>query len=94
MGKADKVASEADMGAIAKINLTTMAIVSISYGVVAFLCTYVAQEPMKMFVNSLPEVITHGLEVAWWYFTSRWIWYVVTCNDENKIHTILYSLVS
>ena len=30
----------------------------------AFLCTYVAQEPMKMFVNSLPEVITHGLEVA------------------------------
>lgn len=64
MGKADKAASEADTGAIAKINLTTMAIVSISYGVVAFLCTYVAQEPMKMFVNSLPEVITHGLEVA------------------------------
>ena len=64
MGKAEKAASEADTGAIAKINLTTMAIVSISYGVVAFLCTYVAQEPMKMFVNSLPEVITHGLEVA------------------------------
>lgn len=64
MGKADKAASEADTGAISKINLTTMAIVSISYGVVAFLCTYVAQEPMKMFVNSLPEVITHGLEVA------------------------------
>ena len=64
MGKADKAASEADTAAIAKINLTTMAIVSISYGVVAFLCTYVAQEPMKMFVNSLPEVITHGLEVA------------------------------
>lgn len=64
MGKADKAASEADTGAIARINLTTMAIVSISYGVLAFLCTYVAQEPMKMFVNSLPEVITHGLEVA------------------------------
>ena len=61
MGKADKAASEADTSTITKINLTTMAIVS---GVVAFLCTYVAQEPMKMFVNSLPEVITHGLEVA------------------------------
>ena len=89
MGKADKAASEADTGAIAKINLTTMAIVSISYGVVAFLCTYVAQEPMKMFVNSLPSHYSR-FRSCWWYFTSRWIWYVVTCNDESKIHTILY----
>lgn len=64
MGKADKAAAEADTKAIRNINLTTMAIVSLSYGVLAFLCTYVAQEPMKIFVNALPQVITHGLEVA------------------------------
>ena len=41
-----------------------MAIVSLSYGILAFLCAYLAQNPMQVFVNSLPEVITHGLEVA------------------------------
>ena len=60
MGKADKAASEADMGAIAKINLTTMAIVSISYGVVAFLCTYVAQEPMASFCD-MPNLLPVAL---------------------------------
>ena len=64
MGKADKAAAEADTKALARINYTTMAIVSLSYGLLAFLCTYVAQQPMISFVNALPEVITHGLEVA------------------------------
>ena len=52
------------MKGIRRINFTTMAIISLSYGVLAFLCTYVAQQPMIAFVNWLPEVITHGLEVA------------------------------
>ena len=64
MGKADKCAENADMKGIRRINFTTMAIISLSYGVLAFLCTYVAQQPMIAFVNWLPEVITHGLEVA------------------------------
>lgn len=64
MGKADDAAKAADTAAIGRINLTTMAIVSLSYGVLAFLCTYVAQDVMAAFVNMLPEVITHGLEVA------------------------------
>ncbi len=64
MGKADKAAANADVKGIARINITTMLIVSISYGVLAFLCTYLAQAPMRAFVEGLPEVITHGLEVA------------------------------
>lgn len=64
MGKADKYAAAGDTNGIRRINLTTMAIVSLSYGVLAFLCAYVAQDPMIAFVNWLPEVITHGLEVA------------------------------
>ncbi|MCI5774447.1 MAG: PTS galactosamine transporter subunit IIC [Erysipelotrichaceae bacterium] len=64
MAKADKAASEGDTKTIRNINLTTMAIVSLTYGLLAFLCTYVAQAPMAAFVNSLPAVITHGLEVA------------------------------
>lgn len=64
MGKADKYAAEGDAKGIGRINKTTMAIISLSYGLLAFLCTYVAQQPMITFVSSLPEVITHGLEVA------------------------------
>ena len=64
MAKADKAAEAGDIKGIARINYTCMAIVSLSYGVLAFLCAYLAQTPMQMFVNALPEVITHGLEVA------------------------------
>lgn len=64
MGKADKCAAEGDVDGIRNINFTTMAIVSVSYGILAFLCAYVAQDPMIAFVNWLPEVVTHGLEVA------------------------------
>lgn len=64
MSKADDAAAKGDTGTIRNINFTTMAIVSLTYGVLAFLCAYVAQGPMQAFVNSLPAVITHGLEVA------------------------------
>lgn len=64
MSKADAAAEAADVKGIARVNILCMAIVSLSYGLLAFLCAYLAQVPMQMFVNSLPEVITHGLEVA------------------------------
>lgn len=64
MGKLDRYAEAGDVAGIRKINLTTIGIVAITYGIVVFLCTYVAQEPMAILVNSLPEFITHGLEVA------------------------------
>ena len=64
MGKMDHYAETADTAGIAKINYLLMGIVALTYGVVVFLCAYVAQGPMADFVNSLPEFITHGLEVA------------------------------
>ncbi|MFV0381600.1 MAG: PTS galactosamine transporter subunit IIC [Breznakia sp.] len=64
MGKADHLAETADVKGFRKLNLTTIGIVAITYGIVVFLCTYVAQEAMSNVVNSLPEFITHGLEVA------------------------------
>lgn len=64
MGKADEMAEASDVKGFTKLNLLTIGIVALTYGVIVFLCTYVAQEPMANLVNSLPEFITHGLEVA------------------------------
>ncbi len=64
MTKADAAAHEGDIDGIRKVNWLCMGIVSITYGILAFLCAYLAQTPMQVFVNALPEVITHGLEVA------------------------------
>ena len=64
MGKADKCAENADMKGIRRINLR-------QWQLFRYLMEYwhscvhmVAQQPMIAFVNWLPEVITHGLEVA------------------------------
>ena len=64
MGKADDCAANGDTKGIRNINLLTMTIISVTYGVLAFLCAYVAQGPMQAFVEWLPEVVTHGLEIA------------------------------
>lgn len=64
MGKADHYADTADVKGFRNLNLLTMGIVAIAYGIIVFLCTFVAQDAMSSFVNSLPEFITHGLEVA------------------------------
>lgn len=63
MGKADKCAAEADVKGIRRINFTTMTIISLTYGALAFLCTYVAQQPMADFVNALPAVFAMLLRV-------------------------------
>ena len=64
MNQADEACKNADVKKIAQINFTCTGIVALAYGLLAFLCAYAAQEPMKALVNALPEVVTHGLEVA------------------------------
>lgn len=64
MGKADRYAENADTVLFGKLNILTISIVAASYGIIVFLCTYVAQDAMSKFVNMLPAFITHGLEVA------------------------------
>lgn len=64
MGKADKLAAEGDLKAFARLNMLTITIVGLTYGVVVFLCTYVAQQPMQLFVQSIPPWLSHGFEIA------------------------------
>lgn len=64
MVKADKYAEEADTKAFWKLNLLTTAIVAVTYGVVVFLCTYVAQEAMQALVGAMPDWLKHGFEIA------------------------------
>ena len=64
MKGADKAAEEADTAKIVKINKTCTAIIALLYGIIVFLCAYVAQDAMKAFVEILPEWLTHGFEVA------------------------------
>lgn len=64
MNKLDKCAENVDTNGIVKINIITTAIVAVTYGIVVFLSTYVAQDAMQALVNSMPEWLTHGFEIA------------------------------
>lgn len=64
MKGADQAAAEADTARIVKINMICTAIIALLYGLVVFLCTFVAQDAMKAFVEVLPAWLTHGFEVA------------------------------
>ncbi|WP_315068736.1 PTS galactosamine transporter subunit IIC [uncultured Clostridium sp.] len=64
MKKADKYAEEVDINKFIRLNIMTTAIVAITYGVVVFLCSYVAQDAMKALVQSMPEWLTHGFGIA------------------------------
>ena len=64
MAKADKYAEEGDTQSLIKLNVLTTAIVAITYGVVVFLSTYVAQDAMQALVQSMPVWLTHGFEIA------------------------------
>lgn len=64
MNKADKYAEEGDTKSFTRLNLTTTLIVGLTYGVMVFLCTYVAQEPMRVLVDNMPEWLKHGFEIA------------------------------
>ncbi len=64
MKGADQAAEEADTARIVKINMTCTAIIALLYGIIVFLCTFVAQDAMKTLVEVLPAWLTHGFEVA------------------------------
>lgn len=64
MGKADKYAEEADTKSFVKLNILTTAIVAVTYGLVVFLSTFVAQNAMQSLVQSMPAWLTHGFEIA------------------------------
>lgn len=64
MKKADKYADEADIRGFVRLNIITTAIVALTYGVVVFLCAYVAQDAMQALVQAMPEWLTHGFEIA------------------------------
>lgn len=64
MAKADKYAQEANINAFWTLNIVTTGIVAVTYGVIVFLCTYVAQDAMQYLVSSMPEWLTHGFEIA------------------------------
>ena len=64
MGKADKYAAEANVRSFARITILPMVIVALTYGVVVFLSSYVAQAPMRDLVAAMPAWLTHGFEIA------------------------------
>ena len=64
MIKADKCAEDSDTNGLVKINIITTVIVAATYGIVVFLSAYVAQDAMQALVNSMPEWLTHGFEIA------------------------------
>lgn len=64
MGRADRYAEEADTKSFVKLNILTTAIVALSYGIIVFLCAYVAQGAMQSLVQSMPTWLKHGFEIA------------------------------
>jgi PTS system galactosamine-specific IIC component len=64
MAKAEKYADEVDVKSFGRLNIMLTLIVGLTYGVVVFLCTYVAQAPMKALVSSMPVWLSHGFGIA------------------------------
>ncbi len=64
MKGADEAAEKADTDKIVKINILCTSIIALLYGLIVFLCAYVAQDAMRALVDILPEWLTHGFEVA------------------------------
>ncbi|PJI09215.1 MULTISPECIES: PTS galactosamine transporter subunit IIC [Clostridium] len=62
--KLEKYADEADTKSFARLNIITTLIVGVTYGVLVFLCAYVAQAPMKELVASMPLWLSHGFQIA------------------------------
>ncbi len=64
MKKADKYAEDVEIKKFYFLNLVTTLIVGVSYAIVVFVSSYVAQEAVQNLVNSMPGWLTHGFEVA------------------------------
>ena len=64
MKKADKYAEDVEIKKFYFLNLVTTLIVGVSYAIIVFISSYVAQEAVQNLVNSMPGWLTHGFEVA------------------------------
>lgn len=64
MKSADRYAAEANTKKFVQLNILTTAIVAVTYAIIVFLCTFVAQEGMKVLVEAMPEWLTNGFSVA------------------------------
>ncbi|AMV60987.1 PTS system, N-acetylgalactosamine-specific IIC component [Pediococcus damnosus] len=64
MSKFDKYAAEGNAKAFKRLNFVPLTIVTLSFGIVAFLSAYAAQGPMHTLVTSMPQWLTHGFEIA------------------------------
>lgn len=62
--KLDEYAAKAETRKFALLVLAPTAIVALTYGIIAFLSVYGAQEPMRALVNSMPAWLSHGFEIA------------------------------
>lgn len=64
MKGADQAAEEADPQKIYKTIGICTGIVALLYAAIVFLCAFVAQDAMKVLVESLPAWLTHAFEIA------------------------------
>lgn len=64
MKSADKYAADADTQKLVRLNILTTVIVAVTYGVIVFLCTFVAQDAMRVLVETMPAWLTNGFSVA------------------------------
>lgn len=62
--KLDTYAAKGETKKFTQLALLPTWIVGLSYGIIAFLCVYGAQAPMKDLVNSMPTWLSHGFEIA------------------------------
>lgn len=64
MGKADDCATRGDAKGLVRLHVGTLALSALVYAIVIFMCTYVAQDAMKVLVEAMPERLLNGLNVA------------------------------
>jgi len=62
--KFDKYAQQGNAKAFKRLNYVPIIIVTLTFGIIAFLSAYAAQAPMKALVTSMPHWLTHGFELA------------------------------
>lgn len=61
---ADKYAKKGQVDKIVRLGLVMVLIYSATYMVVAFLSSYVMQDAMSTLVNSMPQFLIHGFQIA------------------------------
>lgn len=64
MPKAQKYAEEGNIKAFTRLHILTILIIGLAYGIIVFLCSFVAQDIMKSAVESMPVWLSHGFEIA------------------------------